>query len=81
MTKSAPNVIIFGGGKGFVFSYQIRLTFLDRPSIVMVLEERQEDLLLLAWVVFEDQGRDALHDPVSSKNIFNNINRENKRWP
>ena len=43
--------------------------------MVMILEERewvcanglQNDLPVLAWVEFEDQGRDALHEPVRCK--------------
>ncbi len=43
--------------------------------MVMILEERewvcandlQNDLPVLAWVQFEDKGRDALHEPVRCK--------------
>ena len=31
------------------------------------VDERQNDLPVLAWVEFEDQGRDALHVPVKCK--------------
>lgn len=53
----------------------IRLTLGDYPGFVMILEEhewvcaneRQNDLPVLAWVEFEDHGRDALHMPVKCK--------------
>ena len=57
------------------FPCPIRLTLPDHPGVVMILEERewvcanerQGDLPLLAWVAFEDQGRNALHEPVRCK--------------
>lgn len=57
------------------FPCPIRLPLADFPGMVMILEERewvcanerQNDLPVLAWVEFEDKGRDALHKPVSCK--------------
>ena len=57
------------------FSMPLRLPLVDYSGFVMVLEEnewvcvdeRQNDLPILAWVEFEDQGRDALHLPVKCK--------------
>jgi len=53
----------------------IRIALPGYPGMVMILEqrewicvnERQSDLPVLAWVAFEDQGRDALHEPVRCK--------------
>ncbi len=53
----------------------IRLALPGYPGVVMILEERewvcanerQGDLPMLAWIAFEDQGRDALHAPVKCK--------------
>jgi len=53
----------------------IRFPLPDYPGMVMILEERewvcanerQNDLPVLAWVEFEDRGRDALHTPVRCK--------------
>lgn len=57
------------------FSMPLRLPLLDYPGFVMILEarawvcadERQNDIPILAWVEFEDEGRDALHLPVKCK--------------
>ncbi len=55
------------------FPLPIRLPLKDYQRCVMVLEahawicvnEQQHDLPILAWVSFEDRGRDALHLPVA----------------
>ncbi len=57
------------------FTMPLRLPLLDYPGFVMILEahdwvcadERQNDIPILAWVEFEDEGRDALHLPVKCK--------------
>ncbi|WP_456377428.1 hypothetical protein [Thiolapillus sp.] len=57
------------------FPCPIRFPLPDCPGMVMILEERewvcaderQNDLPVLAWVEFADQGRDALHQPVRCK--------------
>jgi len=57
------------------FPCPIRFPLPDYPGMVMILEERewvcanerQNDLPVLAWVEFEDRGRDALHKPVRCK--------------
>ena len=57
------------------FEMPIRLPLSDYPGFVMILEEeewvcvdeRQNDFPVLAWVEFEDQGRDTLHLPVKCK--------------
>ena len=57
------------------YSCPIRIALPGYPGMVMILEqrewicanERQSDLPVLAWVAFEDQGRDALHEPVKCK--------------
>ena len=57
------------------FTIPMRLALVDYSGVVMILEdnewvcvdERQNDLPILAWVEFEDQGRDALHLPVKCK--------------
>ncbi len=57
------------------FDVPIRLPLDDSPGFVMILEEDEwvcadetcNDLPVLAWVEFEDQGRDALHLPVKCK--------------
>ncbi len=57
------------------FTMPLRLPLLDYPGFVMILEahawvcadERQNDIPILAWVEFEDEGRDALHLPVNCK--------------
>ena len=53
----------------------IRLPLVDYAHCVMILEEhewvcvdeQQNDLPILAWVEFEDKGRDALHLPIKCK--------------
>lgn len=53
----------------------IRLSLVDYSNFAMLLEdhawvcvdERQNDLPILAWLDFEDQGRDTLHLPVKCK--------------
>ncbi|MDA3870078.1 MAG: hypothetical protein PF589_09070 [Gammaproteobacteria bacterium] len=57
------------------FTMPLRLPLPDYPGFVMILEarawvcadERQNDIPILAWVEFEDEGRDALHLPVKCK--------------
>jgi hypothetical protein len=57
------------------FTMPIRLPLAAYSGFVMVLEdnewvcvdERQNDIPILAWVEFQDQGRDALHLPVKCK--------------
>jgi len=57
------------------FYVPIRIPLSDSPGFVMILEkhewvcadETMDDLPVLAWVEFEDQGRDALHVPVKCK--------------
>jgi len=57
------------------FTIPMRIPLVDYSSCVMLLEkhewvcvdERQNDLPILAWIEFEDQGRDALHLPVKCK--------------
>ncbi|HHJ81392.1 MAG TPA: hypothetical protein ENJ65_07135 [Candidatus Tenderia electrophaga] len=57
------------------FEMPLRIPLSDSPGFVMILEENewvcvdetQNDLPVLAWVAFEDQGRDALHVPVTCK--------------
>jgi len=57
------------------FTMPMRLPLIDYSNFVMILEEhewvcvdeRQNDLPILAWVEFEDQGRDNLHLPVKCK--------------
>lgn len=57
------------------FSLPIRIPLTGFRGLVMVLEEnewvcvneRENDLPVLAWVEFEDHGRDALHVPVKCK--------------
>lgn len=57
------------------YTCPIRITLPGYPGMVMILEEcewicaneRQNDLPVLAWVAFQDQGRDALHEPVRCK--------------
>jgi hypothetical protein len=56
----------------------LRFPLDDHPGMVMVIEEHelvcvnesQNDLPYLAWVEFEDKGRDALHTPVKCKLNF-----------
>ena len=56
------------------FATPIRLS-LNFKDIVLVLEDRewvcvdetQNDMPVLAWVEFEDKGRDVLHEPVKCK--------------
>ncbi len=53
----------------------VRIPLPGQPGVVMILEAnewvcvdaRQNDLPILAWVEFEDRGRDALHLPVRCK--------------
>ncbi|MDH3326356.1 MAG: hypothetical protein OEM38_06540 [Gammaproteobacteria bacterium] len=57
------------------FKIPVRLELPGCPGIVMILEEHewvcadelQNDLPILAWVEFEDKGRDVLHAPVKCK--------------
>ncbi len=57
------------------FKMPIRMPLSDSPGFVMTLEdnewvcvdETQNDMPVLAWVAFEDQGRGALHLPVKCK--------------
>lgn len=57
------------------FDLPLRISLEGYRGLVMVLDlhewvivnEREEDLPVLAWVDFEDQGRDALHLPVKCK--------------
>lgn len=57
------------------FTLPIRLPLTDTQGFVMLVEqhelvcvnELQNDLPVLAWVDFEDKGRDALHEPVKCK--------------
>ncbi|MDH5436618.1 MAG: hypothetical protein OEX83_07645 [Gammaproteobacteria bacterium] len=57
------------------FSIPMRIPLVDYSGFVMILEEnewvcvdeRQNDIPILAWVEFEDKGRDALHQPVKCK--------------
>lgn len=54
------------------FGCPIRIVLKSIPGMVMILESdrwvcadaRQYDLPVLAWVNFNDNGRDALHTPV-----------------
>lgn len=60
------------------FGTPIRISLPAFPGFTMVVEdyvwvcvdERQNDLPVLAWVDFEDEGRDALHVPVKCKLNF-----------
>lgn len=57
------------------FTLPMRLEFDEMPGVVMILDDdewvcvnaRQNDLPLLAWVGFANQGRDSLHAPVACK--------------
>lgn len=57
------------------FKVPIRVPVSDSPGFVMILEENEwvcadetmNDLPVLAWVEFDDQGRDSLHTPVKCK--------------
>ena len=57
------------------FSMPMRLEFEELPGVAMILDRdewacvntKQSDLPLLAWVKFEDQGRNSLHTPVACK--------------
>lgn len=57
------------------FAMPLRLEFDELPGVAMILDRdewacvntHQNDLPLLAWVEFEDQGRDTLHTPVPCK--------------
>lgn len=57
------------------FDLPLRIELEDYHGFVMILEEhewvvadeKENDLPILAWVEFEDQGRDALHVPVKCK--------------
>jgi len=57
------------------FTMPMRLPLVDYSNFVMLLEEhewvcvdeQQNDLPILAWIEFEDQGRDSLHLPVKCK--------------
>jgi len=57
------------------FNLPLRIPLEGYRGLVMVLEEhewvcadeRQNDMPVLAWVEFEDQGRDAIHLPVKCK--------------
>lgn len=57
------------------FDFPIRISLEGYRGLVMVLEdhewvivnEQENDLPVLAWVEFADQGRDALHLPVKCK--------------
>jgi len=57
------------------FKFPIRISLPMYPGMTMLLEEnewvcvdeRQNDLPVLAWVEFKDQHRDALHLPVKCK--------------
>jgi hypothetical protein len=60
------------------FDLPLRIPLEGYRGLVMLLEEhewvivneRQNDLPVIAWVEFEDQGRDALHVPVKCKLNF-----------
>jgi len=53
----------------------IRIPLESLPGMVMILDvdewlcadARQNELPVLAWVDFEDRGRDALHEPVKCR--------------
>jgi hypothetical protein len=57
------------------FTMPMRLPLEDYSGFVMILEENewvcadenQNDIPILAWIEFEDEGRDALHLPVKCK--------------
>jgi hypothetical protein len=57
------------------FTMPMRMEFDDMPGVAMILNRDkwvcvnvwQNDLPLLAWVGFQDQGREALHTPVACK--------------
>ena len=57
------------------FTLPMRLPLVDYAGFVMILDEnewvcvdeRQNDIPILAWVEFEDKGRDTLHLPVKCK--------------
>ena len=57
------------------FGCPLRIPLVDYPGMVMLLEEqawvcvdeRQNELPVLAWVAFENEGRDCLHEPVKCK--------------
>lgn len=57
------------------FNLPLRIALEDYHGFVMILEEhewvaadeKENDLPILAWVEFEDQGRDAIHLPVKCK--------------
>lgn len=57
------------------FGSPIRIAVPGLAGMVMILEENewvcadrtQDDLPVLAWVEFEDKGRDSLHTPVRCK--------------
>ena len=60
------------------FDVPIRLPLAELSGFVLILEENEwvcadetlNDLPVLAWVEFDDQGRDALHMPVKCKLNF-----------
>jgi len=53
----------------------MRIPLVDYSGFVMIVEdkawvcvdEKQNDIPILAWVEFNDQGRDALHLPIECK--------------
>ena len=55
--------------------FPIRISLPEFKGVVMILEEhewvvvneQQEDLPIIAWIDFEDHGRDSLHTPVKCK--------------
>lgn len=57
------------------FPMPLRIAFPDNKTLAIILEkhewicvdESQNDLPILAWVEFEDQGRDTLHTDVQCK--------------
>jgi len=57
------------------FKMPLRLPLVDYSGFVMILEEnewvcvdeRQNDIPILAWVEFEDHGRETLHLPIKCK--------------
>ncbi len=57
------------------FNMPLRIEFPDRAGLILILEEHewvcadasQNDLPVIAWVDFQDQGRDELHLPIGCK--------------
>lgn len=60
------------------FDLPLRIELEDYYGFIIILEEhewvvadeKENDLPILAWVEFEDQGRNALHVPVKCKLNF-----------